>query len=104
SVQFESLPGNKEANFRKMEMFVEQAARQQVRLIVFPECCITGYWFLRNLSVDELKRIAEPIFDGPSSRRLLDLAKRFGMTIGAGLVEAGSSGQFYNSYVVAMSD
>ena len=104
AVQFESLPGDKEANFRKIETFVERAARQNVRMIIFPECCITGYWFIRNLSVRKLGQIAEPIFDGPSSRRLIDVAKRFGMTIGAGWVEIDSSGEFYNSYVVAMSD
>src|SRR5262245_22718267 len=92
SVQFESMPADKEANFRKLEAFVERAARQNVRLIVFPECCITGYWFIRNLSVHELKNLAEPIFDGPSSRRLIALARKFGMTIGAGLMEAGPAG------------
>ncbi len=101
SVQFESLPGDKDANFRRVVSFVEQAARQNVRLIVFPECCLTGYWFIRNLSVHELRDLAEPIFEGPSSRGLLDLARKFNMTIGAGLVEAGSAGEFHNSYVVA---
>jgi predicted amidohydrolase len=104
SVQFESQPGDKEANFRKIETFVERAAGQHVRLIIFPECCITGYWFIRNLSVERLAHIAEPIFDGPSSRRLIELAKRFGMTIGAGLVEEGPEEGFYNSYIVAMPD
>src|SRR4030095_13983649 len=104
SVQFESAPGDKEANFRKIEAFTGRAASQNVRLIVFPECCITGYWFIRNLSVEALAKLAEPIFDGPSSRRLIQLAKRFGVTIGAGLVEAGAPGEFYNSYVVAMAD
>src|SRR2546428_9526229 len=104
SVQFESVPGDKEANFHKIETFVEQAASQNVRMIIFPECCITGYWFIRNLSVRELSRMAEPIFDGPSSGRLINLARRFEMTIGAGWVEAGSTDEFYNSYVVAMSD
>jgi len=104
SVQMESAPGDKEANFRKLEGFVEQAARLGARLVVFPECCISGYWFIRNLSADALAQLAEPIFDGPSSRRLLQLAKRFGMTIGAGWIEAGPNGEFYNSYVVAMAD
>ena len=104
SVQFESTRGDKEANFRKIEEFVERAARQNVQMIIFPECCLTGYWFIRNLSLQELTDLAEPIFDGPSSRRLIELAKRFGMTIGAGLVEAASAGEFYNSYVVATSD
>jgi predicted amidohydrolase len=104
SVQFESAPGDKEANFRKIETFVERAAQQNVRMIIFPECCITGYWFIRNLSVKALAEMAEPIFDGPSSRRLIELAQKFGMTIGAGLVEADPAGEFYNSYIVAMAD
>src|SRR5436190_7993241 len=104
SVQFESRPGDKDANFHKIEAFVERAARQDVRLIIFPECCITGYWFIRNLPVEALAQMAEPVFNGPSSRRLIELAKKSGMTIGAGLVEAGPAGEFYNSYVVAMPD
>lgn len=102
-MQFESAPGDKDANFRKIESFVERAAAQGVRLIVFPECCITGYWFIRNLSVEQLAALAEPIPGGPSTRRLVDLARKHGLTVGAGLVEAGS-GVFHNSYVVALPD
>jgi len=104
AVQFESLAGDKDANFRKIETFAEQAAAQGVRLVVFPECCITGYWFIRNLSLEQLAALAEPIPDGPSTRRLSDLARRHHVTLGAGLVEAGGSGVFHNSYVVALPD
>jgi N-carbamoylputrescine amidase len=104
AVQFEHAPADKEANFRKVESFVGQAAASGVRLIVFPECCITGYWFIRNLSVEQLAALAEPIPDGPSTRRLIELARKFGMTVGAGFVEAGAPGEFHNSYVVALPD
>src|SRR5436190_3515677 len=104
AVQFESLPGDKEANFRKIEKFVEQAAAQGARLIVFPECCVTGYWFIRNLSVEQLAALAEPIPDGPSTQRLADLARKHRITVGAGLVEAAGDSVFYNSYVVALPD
>jgi predicted amidohydrolase len=104
SVQFESAPGDKDFNFRKIETFVAEAARQKVRLIVFPECCLTGYWFMRNLSLEELTQLAEPISEGPSSQRLVELARRYEMTIGAGLIERTASGEFYNSYVVALPD
>ena len=73
AVQFESLAGDKQANFKKIESFAAQAAAQGVRLVVFPECCITGYWFIRNLSVEQLAALAEPIPKGPSTRRLSDL-------------------------------
>ena len=104
SVQFEATPGDKDANFRKIEAFVEQASSQGVRLIVFPECCLTGYWFIRNLSVDQLSGLAEVIPEGPSVKRLTELAGHYGISIGAGLVEAGEDGDFYNSYVVALPD
>lgn len=104
SVQFESAPGDKKANFQKIASFVGAAARQGARLVLFPECCITGYWFIRNLSLDALGQLAEPLPDGPSCRRLTELATGHGITVGAGLVEAGSEGEFYNSYVVAMPD
>ncbi len=50
AVQMESKAGDKAANFARMESFVAEAAQQAVKLIVFPECCITGYWFIRHLT------------------------------------------------------
>jgi predicted amidohydrolase len=104
SVQFEHSPGDKQANLGKIRTFVEQAARQDVELIVFPECCITGYWFLRNLGREEFAALAEPVFEGPSSQTLMAMAQQYKMTIGAGLIEAGKDGKFYKAYVVAMPD
>lgn len=104
AVQMESKAGDKEANFAKIESFVEQAANQGVKLIVFPECCLTGYWFIRNLTPQQLANLAEPIFDGESSQRLMSLAQKYDLAIGAGLVEVNAAGSFYNSYVVALPD
>src|SRR5688500_3788685 len=104
SVQFESAPADKEANFRKIEAFATQAAAQGVRLVVFPECCISGYWFIRNLPVDQLAALAEPIPSGPSTQRLRALAQQHNITVGAGWLEAGEAGVFHNSYVVALPD
>ena len=102
AVQFEHAPGDKRANLGRIRGFVQGAARQGVEIIAFPECCITGYWFLRRLSREGLVELAEPVFDGPSPRALLTLAVENQMTIGAGLVEIAEDGQMYNTYVVAM--
>lgn len=104
SVQFEHVNGNKEANLKTIERMVTQAAYQEVRLIAFPECCVTGYWFLRHLTRDELNLLAEPVFNGPSCKALRALAKCYHMIIGAGLLERGEDGLLYNTYVVAMPD
>ena len=102
TVQFESTPGDKAANFATVTAFVKQAAAQQAELIVFPECCLTGYWFLRRLGREELGALAEPIPEGPSTQALLALAREYEMTVGAGLLELGDDGKVYNGYVVAL--
>jgi predicted amidohydrolase len=104
SVQFESAASDKEANFRTIESFTAQAAERGARLVVFPECCITGYWFIRHLSLGQLTALAEPIPTGPSTQRLSALARQHRLTLGAGLVEAAVDGGFHNSYVVALPD
>jgi N-carbamoylputrescine amidase len=103
SVQFNHRPGDKAANMAAVRRFVERAAERGVELIVFPECCVSGYWHLRKLSRDELRELAEPVPQGPVTQELLELSKQHGMTIGAGLVERDpKKGHLYNSYVVAM--
>ena len=87
-----------------MESFVLRASKRGVQVIVFPECCISGYWHLRKLDRTQLEQLAEPVPDGPSSRRLLDLARVHQMTIGGGLVERAGDDRLFNTYVVAMPD
>jgi predicted amidohydrolase len=102
AVQFESIQADKAANLETIRRFAARAAGQGVQLLVFPECCITGYWFLRKVSREQLAQLAEPV-NGPSSAALLELSRRYGMTIGAGFIEAGED-RYYNTYVVAMPD
>jgi predicted amidohydrolase len=102
AVQFEPVSGDKQANLNTICRFTQQAASQNVQLLVFPECCITGYWFLRKLSKEQISTLAEPAVTGPASELLLDLAQRHALTLGAGLVEASEDGCFYNTYLVAM--
>ena len=102
AVQFESVQADKAANLAKVRAFAEAAAGQGVGMAVFPECCLTGYWFLRNLTEAQLRALAEPALDGPCARELLALSRRHGMSIGAGLVEAGEDGRLYNTYLFAM--
>jgi predicted amidohydrolase len=104
AVQMEHIAGDRQANFAKIEAFARDAAAQAVEILVLPECCITGYWFLRNLSRDQLQSLAERVPAGESTQRLLRLSKQHNMTIGAGLIEIDESGRMYNSYVVAMPD
>ena len=103
AVQFEHENGNKDANYKKIASFVRGAKKENIDIIAFPEGCITGYWFWRNLGEPELLSLAEPVFTGPSSIFLMGLSKEYGITIGAGLLE-NDGGKMYNTYVAAMPD
>lgn len=104
AVQFEHSPGDKARNLSRMAEFIERGAAEGVDLIAFPEMCITGYWHVRHLDRAEIGRLAEKVPDGPSTDFLLGQAKRFGMTIGAGLIEEAVDGRYFNGYVVALPD
>lgn len=104
SVQFESVAGDKQANLAKVRAFTRQAAEAGAEIVAFPECCLTGYWFLRGLSREQLVALAEPVPDGPCSGELGALSKQCNMTVGAGLVELADDGELYNTYIVAMPD
>src|SRR5690554_5595347 len=104
AVQFHHAPGDKAANLVTLAAIVDAAAKRDVRLIVFPEMCLTGYWHVRHLAAEDVEALAETVPSGPSCRRLLALARQYKMSIGAGLIERDDDGALYNSYVVAMPD
>ena len=104
AVQFQSCPGDKDANLATIRGFVDRAAALGVSIVLFPECCITGYWFLRKLSRARIEEIAEPVFEGPCSQELLALSRQAGLTVCAGLVEIADDGALYNTQIVAMPD
>jgi predicted amidohydrolase len=103
TVQFNHKANDKQYNLGRIEYFVKKAAQKGVKLIVFPEMCITGYWHVRNLSQPQIEALAETVPDGPSSQKLRELAKKYDLIIGAGLIEQ-AGGKFYNSYLVCLSD
>jgi predicted amidohydrolase len=103
AVQFTHKPSDKAHNFGVIERFVSQAAAAGVQLLAFPEMCITGYWHVTRMGREELAALAEPIPSGPSTQRLIALAKRYKMVIGAGLIEQAGD-RLHNSWVVVEPD
>lgn len=101
--QFQHESGVKEANFTAIERLARAAVQGGAHLLVLPECCITGYWFLRKLSRPQLDELAEPVPAGVSTQRLLGLSAKLNLIIGAGLIEREGS-RLFNSYVVALPD
>jgi predicted amidohydrolase len=103
AVQFTHRPSDKAYNMGRIRAFVAEAASAGVELLAFPEMCITGYWHVIGMDRREIAGLAECVPDGPSTKALADLSKRYGMVIGAGLIESEGD-RFYNSYVVVEPD
>lgn len=98
AAQFEARDDDKDYNFGRIETLLERAVGQGAEIVSFHECCIPGYTFLQQLSPGEIEALAEPVPDGPSTRRLEELARRFGVGLLAGLIERDGS-RLLNTYV-----
>lgn len=94
AIQFNPRQGEKEKNTERLLQFVEEAARQEARLIVLPELAATGYcWTSRA----EIAPYVEPV-PGPTTQRFQELAARYTCYIALGLPELDpSSGVYYNT-------
>lgn len=98
AAQFEARDADKEYNLDRIAVLAEEAVGRGAEIVSFHECCITGYTFLEELSFREVEKLAEPVPDGPSTQRLIDLARRLDAAILAGLVEI-DAGEMFNCYV-----
>lgn len=102
AVQFEPRPGDLAYNRSRVERFARAAAGDGVRLVVFPEMCLLGYWHLTKRSASYLRQVAEPV-DGPSVGWVSALAVELSVGIGVGLLTA-EAGRLFNAYAVCLPD
>ena len=98
AAQFEARDGDKAYNFARIEELARRAVAGGAEIVSFHECCITGYSFLEDLSREAIGQLAEPVPDGPSTQRLVELSGQLGVGLLAGLIEQ-DDGKLYNTYV-----
>lgn len=97
AVQTLAKIGDIDANLEICEFHVKQAARQGVKLLVFPECMNVGYLYD---SVAHARELAEPV-DGKFVQGLARLAREYGMFIASGITEWDPKAQkVFNSGVL----
>jgi predicted amidohydrolase len=99
AAQFEARDGDKPYNLTTIEQLSREAAAERAELIAFHECSISGYMFLENLSAEETAALAEPVPGGPSTTRLMEIARSLRIAIAAGLVERDGDA-LYNAYII----
>jgi predicted amidohydrolase len=99
TAQFENKSDDKEYNLSVIDRLSKKAADQGSDAIAFHECSITGYSFARHLSKDQMLALAENIPEGPSIRALIDIARKNGIVILAGLFEKDRYDNLFKAYV-----
>ncbi len=95
--QFEPVFGEVKHN---LDTVTTGLSRVECELLVLPELFATGYQFVSRQEVDSL---AEPVPGGPTTSRLIELARDRRLHIVAGLAEK-AAGRSYNAAVVVGPD
>jgi predicted amidohydrolase len=104
TAQFRHRANDKDYNLSVVERFSREAAASGVRILAFPEMCVTGYWHVRNLGGPDLDALAEAVPNGPSTRKVMALARELDIAIGVGLIERGEDARLFNSYVLCQPE
>ena len=99
TAQFENKSGDKNYNLQVIERLTEKAASEGSQVIVFHECSVTGYTFARKLLKKQMLDLAEPIPNGESTLRLIEIADKYNMAILAGLFEKDENDNLYKAYI-----
>ncbi len=86
------IDSDREGNFRRIEYALADAKAQGAQIAAFPESAILGW------ENPEAHRLAEPI-PGADSRRIQDLAKKYGLMIAIGLDEKDGE-RLYDSAIL----
>jgi 5-aminopentanamidase len=90
AVQMDCTLARKEENLAQIRARLEEAARQESRLVIFPECILTGYCFE---SREEALPHAEPV-PGPSTEAIAADCRRLGVWVVIGMLEAAGDKLF----------
>lgn len=103
TAQFEAADGDKTYNLEVIEGLTAKAKDDCAELVCFHECSISGYTFLETLSRKEIQTLAEPVPDGPSIKKLTSIARKYHVSVGAGLIEAEGE-HLFNTFAVVSPD
>lgn len=99
TAQFEHKSGDKDYNLSVIDNLSKRASEQGSAAVAFHECSVTGYTFARHLSREQMLMLAETIPDGPSTKRLIEIARKNNIAILAGLFEKDQNDDLFKAYV-----
>ena len=104
TAQFENRDNDKDYNLSRVHELTRRAAEQAAEIVSFHEGCIPAYSWIQPLSLEALLDVAESVPDGPSVKKLVEIAREFGVVVMAGLIERDADRKVYNTYVAVGPD
>lgn len=107
-VNFTAKWGDKEANIESMEKYIDEAHEKGVKVLLFPEMCVTGYVASSDPDSESYKwavESAEPL-DGPTQKTFAKISDDYDMWIIYGSTQTieDDSKHAYNSAFVCSPD
>lgn len=95
------IRGDKEANFRRVEPLVRQAAERGAKIVCTTECFLDGYAIAdKSIPLETYRALGEAIPDGPSFRKLAALADELDIHLIAGMLEADGQQRFNTAVLI----
>lgn len=118
--QFEPAPADKDANFQTIATLTARAAEAGAQIVCFQEQSLVGYGLWNRgqahqkptvVEPDRLApawrvpgidpfSLAEPVPEGPSTAGLIELARKHGLVVMAGLPELTRDNAVANTYLI----
>src|SRR5262245_7461285 len=93
AVQMDARLADRAHNLEQIRSRLRDCAGHEARLVVFPECILSGYAF--GSKADGWAQ-AEPV-PGPSTQTLLDDCRRLGVWAVVGMLERGPGEKLFNA-------
>lgn len=98
------LRTEKEANYRRAEPMIREAAAKGARIVCTTECFLDGYAIAdKSIPLKNYRALGEPIPGGKYIRRLQELSKELKIFLIAGMLEADGDNR-YNTAVLIGPD
>jgi predicted amidohydrolase len=95
------IRADKEANYRRIEPLIREAARHGAQLVVTTECFLDGYSAEdRRVSDEDYRALGEAIPGGLYFQRLADLARELKIHLVAGILEAAGKDRFNTAVLI----
>jgi len=95
------IRADKEANFRRLEPMVREAAKGGARIVVTTECFLDGYAIKdKSIPLADYRALGEPVPDGKYFQRLTKLARELKIHLVVGMTEADGELRYNTSVLI----